>query len=212
MNGAFYCRTHEDAHLRVTDEAERLNLARLGQLLSGDERGCWLWTGPVNDGGYGTFVPEGANTAKWIAHRVVWDLLVGGHKPRLELDHRTCKRPGCANPSHLEPVTKSVNQKRKRHAPEWGWTNPTASSNPRVAEFAANHGLPMQALTLSAGRSPNAVLRRPTTRKKSCHDRPPRKSIAPRSGTKRVPITGVSGYAHAAHHRRLTATRMDLGT
>lgn len=167
MNGVFYCRRHEDAHLRVTAEAELLNLGRLGQYLSGDERGCWLWTGSANDGGYGTFVPEGANTAKWIVHRVIWDLLVGGHKPRLELDHRTCKRPGCGNPFHLEPVTKSVNQKRKRNSPEWGWANPEAVSNPRVSQFAEEHGLPVPPPATSTHivkRRRLAALKRPTRR------------------------------------------------
>jgi hypothetical protein len=167
MNGVFYCRSHEDAHLRVTAEAELLNLARLGHHLVGDEHGCWLWTGSTNDGGYGTFVPEGANTAKWFAHRVVWDLLLGGHKPRLELDHRTCKRPPCGSPFHLEPVTKSINQTRKRSSPEWGWANPEAASNPNVSDFAKEHGLPVPppaATTHVVKRRRPATLKPPTRR------------------------------------------------
>lgn len=141
----FYCRLHEDAHLRITAEAEALNLLRLGHNLTGDDHGCWLWYLSRNDGGYGTFVPEGANVAQWLAHRVVWDLLMGGHKPALELDHRTCKRPNCANPLHLEPVTRSTNQHRKRSDPDWGWTNPDAAANARVIDFAQQHGLPLPA-------------------------------------------------------------------
>lgn len=141
----FYCRLHEDGHLRITAEAEALNLARLGHNLTGDDRGCWLWYLSRNDGGYGTFVPEGANVAQWLTHRVVWDLLLGGHKPGLELDHRSCKRPNCANPLHLEPVTKGVNQRRKRNGPDWGWINPEAANNAQVIEFAQQHGLPLHA-------------------------------------------------------------------
>lgn len=167
MNGVFYCRRHEHEHLRITPQAQVLNGERLGCLITPDANGCWLWSGPTNDGGYGLFVPEGANTAKWYAHRVAWGLLMGGHEPGLELDHRTCKRPNCVNPFHLEPVTKSVNQKRKRNSPEWDWTNPDAVSNPRVSQFAREHGLLVPLPTTSA----HIVKRRrpatpsPTTRK-----------------------------------------------
>jgi hypothetical protein len=143
MNGVFYCRRHEHEHLRITAQAQALNSERIGNLITPDDNGCWLWRGPTNDGGYGLFVPEGANTAKWYTHRVAWDLLMGGHEPGLELDHRTCKRPNCVNPFHLEPVTKNENQSRKRHSPEWGWTNPEAVSNPRVSQFAEKHTLPV---------------------------------------------------------------------
>lgn len=145
MNGVFYCRLHEHDHLRITEEAEALNLLRLGHGLIGTAEGCWLWQSPVNGGGYGRFVPEGANTAEWLTHRISWGLLMGGHKPGLQLDHRTCKRPNCANPFHLDPVTPSVNQKRKRHGPEWGWNNPDAVGNPHITQFANEHGLPLHA-------------------------------------------------------------------
>lgn len=161
MNGVFYCRLHEVNHLRITVEAETLNLHRLGLGLTGDENGCWRWTSTVNDGGYGAFVPEGANTAQWLSHRVSWDLLRGGHKPNLELDHRTCKRRNCVNPLHLEPVTRSINQKRKRQGPEWGWVNPDSQQDPRVEAFATRYGLPTSPLAPS----PTATA---TTRRTSC--------------------------------------------
>lgn len=142
MNGAFYCRIHEVHHLRITAEAETLNLRRLGLGLTADENGCWNWNSKVNEGGYGLFIPEGANTAEWLTHRVSWNLLRGGHKPNLELDHRTCKRRSCANPLHLEPVTRSINQKRKHQDPDWGWVNPDSQQDQRVQEFVAQHRLP----------------------------------------------------------------------
>jgi hypothetical protein len=157
MNGVFYCRRHENEHLRITPQALMLNLERLGHSLSPASGACWLWDGPINDGGYGTVVPEGANTAKWYAHRVAWGLLVGGHKPGLELDHRTCKRRNCVNPLHLEPVSKSINQRRKRFGPDWAWTNGEAATSPNIHEFAARHGLPMP--------DPGAPI---TTRKTEC--------------------------------------------
>jgi hypothetical protein len=159
MNGMFYCRRHEVQHLRVTDEAERLNLLRLGTNLRGNDNGCWLWYVSNNNGNYGTFVPEGANTAEWLTHRVVWDLLMGGHRPGLELDHRTCKQPACANPLHLEAVTRSTNQRRKRQGPEHSWRNPEALASPKVLTFAATFGLPLKA-RLSAVIPSRAATRR----------------------------------------------------
>jgi hypothetical protein len=193
MNGVFYCRRHEHTHLRITAEAQALNLARLGHGLTGDTNGCWLWGGSVNDSGYGTFVPEGANTAKWYAHRVAWGLLIGGHKPGLELDHRTCKRRNCVNPLHLEPVTKSVNQRRKHHGPELGWSNPGAVKDPRVIEFAERHGLPVPRPELTRPASFHIVKRRrvaaPTspTRKTPCPEQPRLKSATPKSSTFATP-------------------------
>jgi hypothetical protein len=143
MNGVFLCRRHEHEHLRITPQAHELNAQRLGHGLTADADGCWLWGGAVNDGGYGVFVPEGAGTAEWYAHRVAWGLLIGGTEPSRELDHRTCKRRNCVNPCHLEPVATSVNQRRKRQGPDWSWTNPDAAKNPRVTEFAQLHGLPL---------------------------------------------------------------------
>lgn len=160
MNGRFYCRQHEDLHLRVTAEAAELNLRRLGHNLTGDDNGCWLWHLSRNDGGYGTFVPEGANVAEWLTHRVVWDLLVGGHKPGLELDHRTCKRPNCANPLHLDPVSRSVNQRRKRGNAEWNWMNPVAADNALVIDFALLYGLPLRAAAKPPTAIPRVVARR----------------------------------------------------
>ena len=163
MNGTFYCRLHEVEHLRVTPEAERLNLLRLGSNLIADDKGCWLWYLSNNTGNYGTFVPEGANVAKWLTHRVVWDLLMEGHKPGLELDHRTCKQPACANPLHLEAVTRSMNQRRKRQGPERIWRNPEALASPKVLTFAAAFGLPLKA-RLSPAIPPPVIARRPPRR------------------------------------------------
>jgi hypothetical protein len=184
MNGVFYCRLHESEHLRITAEAERLNTTRLGAGLTGTLDGCWLWTGSANDSGYGTFVPEGANTAQWLAHRIAWNLLCGGHKQGLELDHRTCKRRNCVNPLHLEPVTRSVNQRRKRHGPDKGWLNPDAIVDPRVKEFAERNGLPYPPESANAPifRRRRSATLPPQTRKTSCPNQLPLKSPTPRSG------------------------------
>jgi hypothetical protein len=175
MNGVFYCRRHESAHLRITPQAHELNSQRLGHGLTADANGCWLWGGAKNDHGYGLFVPEGANIAEWYTHRVAWDLLVGGHKPRLQLDHRTCKRRHCVNPLHLDPVTPETNQKRKHSSPEWGWINTNAASLPNIHEFAARHGLPVP----SSGA--------PTISRKTPCSTPAKLPAKPESSTRRTP-------------------------
>jgi hypothetical protein len=69
---------------------------------------CWLWTGGLNNCGYGQVSFQGRTQA---AHRVVWELLVGPIAKGLQLDH-LCHMRLCVNPDHLEPVTKAENMRR----------------------------------------------------------------------------------------------------
>jgi hypothetical protein len=71
---------------------------------------CWDWTGGKGTGGYGHFKVSRYKCV--IAHRYVWELLVGPIPAGLELDH-LCRRRHCVNPDHLEPVTKQVNNQRR---------------------------------------------------------------------------------------------------
>lgn len=161
-----FCRWHEVEHLRPTPEIEALNWKRLGQGLElvGD---CWLPAAAFpsltrDPKGNPTvnavaFDPEGSNgKVHWPYHRAVWDLLMGGHGQRRELDHLTgcAVGPRCANPAHLQPVTRAENMARRRqrnlarkHRKPYGprvcgpAVNELALANPRVQEFAAEHGL-----------------------------------------------------------------------
>lgn len=47
-------------------------------------------------------------------HRTVYELLVGEVSSGLVLDH-LCRNRACCNPTHLEPVTQSVNTLRGNH-------------------------------------------------------------------------------------------------
>jgi hypothetical protein len=69
------------------------------------DAGCWLWNGYRDKDGYGRH-------GTGLAHRWVWQQLVGPIQPGLELDHLCLVRP-CVNPDHLEPVTREENERRK---------------------------------------------------------------------------------------------------
>lgn len=71
---------------------------------------CWIWTGARQSNGYGSVgIPNGHRTV--LAHRHVYELLVGPIADGLQIDH-LCRTRSCVNPAHLEPVTQSVNQRR----------------------------------------------------------------------------------------------------
>jgi HNH endonuclease len=68
------------------------------------DSGCWEWTGARQVRGYGEW-------RRRLAHRVVYELLVGPIPEGLELDH-LCRNPACVNPEHLDPVTHRENLAR----------------------------------------------------------------------------------------------------
>ncbi len=80
---------------------------------------CWLWTGLINIGGYGSVRWRGRVGG---AHIVSYQLLVGELPEGTELDH-LCRVRHCVNPAHLEPVSHAVNMSRgswalKTHCPQ----------------------------------------------------------------------------------------------
>ena len=77
---------------------------------------CWEWIGARNNKGYGMFWDGRLR----VASNVAYELAIGKmNKP--EIDH-LCKNPGCVNPYHLEPVTRTENVRRssviKTHCPK----------------------------------------------------------------------------------------------
>lgn len=83
--------------------------------------GCIIWTGGTSDG-YGVL---SVNSFGRVAHRALYEILIGPVPEGMELDH-TCHTesldcPGgrcihrrCVNPHHLEPVTPVENKMRGR--------------------------------------------------------------------------------------------------
>lgn len=74
--------------------------------------GCWEWAGSRTVNGYGKMtVGVGPDRRQTVVHRVVYEALVGAVPAGLDLDH-LCRNRACANPVHLEPVTRSENLRR----------------------------------------------------------------------------------------------------
>lgn len=70
---------------------------------------CWFWTAYRDLNGYGRFSKRRGNMS--MAHRVSYELVVGGIPIGLELDH-LCVVRHCVNPGHLEPVEHAENSRR----------------------------------------------------------------------------------------------------
>lgn len=95
---------------------------------------CWIWTGPVRQG-YGKLSGQ-------LVHRLVYEELICEIPAGLDLDH-LCRVTRCANPWHLEPVTRVENNRRKwalythcanghEYTPENTYVNPRGARECRI--------------------------------------------------------------------------------
>jgi hypothetical protein len=67
--------------------------------------GCWLWTKGMCWRGYGRI---GINQKTYLAHRVSYELHIGGSVGDLCVLHK-CDTPSCINPDHLYAGTRQDN-------------------------------------------------------------------------------------------------------
>jgi hypothetical protein len=81
-------------------------IERLGDSFTFDPDGCWRWQRHTV-AGYAHI--RGGRSR--LAHRVMYELLVGPIPEGLHIDH-LCRNPTCVNPAHMEPVTAAENNQR----------------------------------------------------------------------------------------------------
>lgn len=108
------------------DERERVAQRLFGRVEAGPN-GCWVWTGGLTNGGYGSLsLYRGGGRVKTSrAHRLSYELVRGAIPSGLTIDHLChnltdcaggpeCIHRRCVNPWHLDPVTNAENQRRSR--------------------------------------------------------------------------------------------------
>lgn len=70
---------------------------------------CWLWTGDWRSRyGYGRLRAGGHNSRQLVAHRAMYEEIVGP-LPADRLAGHTCNVPLCCNPGHIYPATYAEN-------------------------------------------------------------------------------------------------------
>lgn len=74
-----------------------------------NENGCRLWTGEVNNRGYGRLVIyRGDSRRRLLAHRLAFEFATGADPGTAKLLH-SCDTPPCCEPSHLRRGTQADN-------------------------------------------------------------------------------------------------------
>lgn len=96
----------------------------------GFETPCWVWQGERTKEGYGRVTLPGR--VRKMAHRWYYEAEHGPIPEGLHLDH-LCRIAACCRPSHLEPVTPSVNKQRSWDARKAMGSSGTILSDRSVA-------------------------------------------------------------------------------
>jgi len=118
--------------------------------------GCWIWTGSLNNRGYGRFYPGREIGHQVYAHRWSYEHHVGPLLPGLVVMH-VCDNPACVNPEHLRHGTNAENSAdmaRKERSPS---TKLTAADVAAIRAEYANGGVGQRELAHRYGISQTSV-------------------------------------------------------
>jgi len=86
----------------------------MSRLMTGyrrDAKRCWIWTGTLDDDGYGRI---SLRNRSWLVHRLIFEILIGHVPPDMVL-HHVCGNPSCCNPVHLLIITREENSRLAKH-------------------------------------------------------------------------------------------------
>lgn len=108
-----------------------------------EDSGCWEWTGPLNQEGYGVCLHRGRRTSP---HRLVAFLFNPEADRRLTVDH-VCRNRKCVNPNHLEIVTLRENTLRM-----WQFRVKTGNAGTNRTHCSRGHELTEDNVRWSKGR------------------------------------------------------------
>lgn len=80
-----------------------------GKVVKGlGENDCWVWTDVLSEDGYAYFGVGGRKGRKLLAHRLLYELIIGPIPDGNDLDH-LCRNRWCVRPDHQEPATRRLN-------------------------------------------------------------------------------------------------------
>lgn len=159
---------------------------------------CWHWRGSLNENGYGMSYLGGG---RQLAHRRMYELLVGPIPEGLTLDH-LCRIRFCVNPDHLEPVTLLENLARAKRFRNLAHTHTRAHKAKRLAGHCRKgHELTPDNVLLSA--RPSGIVRKKCKacqhaaqeahrRNKGLPERGRRGAYGPRMALQQGPLAAVA--------------------